>query len=175
MTSSTENFPDDRHAADGGVATSHTAWTRGRAIVSICLIVGGLLYLFAAFGLDRGDLAHPGPGLFPILIGGLAVVAGILGLLELREGHELGTHEVEVVGKKPWIFIGTMAFAVILLPTVGYFVSALAGGAAVSWAAGQKVWWKALLTGLGIALVSSIIFRMVLEVPLPSSIIDEVF
>lgn len=127
MTSSTENFPDDRHAADGGVATSHTAWTRGRAIVSICLIVGGLLYLFAAFGLDRGDLAHPGPGLFPILIGGLAVVAGILGLLELREGHELGTHEVEVVGKKPWIFIGTMAFAVILLPTVGYFVSALAG------------------------------------------------
>lgn len=90
MTSSTENFPDDRHAADGGVATSHTAWTRGRAIVSICLIVGGLLYLFAAFGLDRGDLAHPGPGLFPILIGGLAVVAGILGLLELRRATSWG-------------------------------------------------------------------------------------
>lgn len=148
---------------------------RGRRIVSLTMIGLGLPYTVASLRLDRGDLAHPGPGLFPVLVGVLAVLAGLGGVVELRRGQVSATGETLSSGKKPWIFIAAMALAVVLFPTMGYFFSALVGGAAVSWSAGQKTLWKALLIGLAIAVVSSILFRELLDVYLPSSILDELF
>lgn len=155
---------------DTSVALDRMA--RGRRTVSIVMVVAGLLFTAASLRLDRGDLAHPGPGLFPILVGGLAVVAGLLGLLELKRGQAgVGAENVSS-GPKPWFFIAAMTLGVILLPAVGFLASAFVTATCVSWVAGQKTWWKAALIGVCIALIATIAFHK-LGVYLPSTILDE--
>lgn len=146
---------------------------RGRRTISLIMIVAGLLFTVASLRLDRGDMAHPGPGLFPILVGVLAMISGVGGLLELRRGQVGAPSDEAPTGAKPWYFIGAMMAGVVLLPTLGFMVSAFVTATAVSWTAGQKTWWKALLIGLSIALISTILFREILDVNLPSSVLDE--
>lgn len=157
---------------DGPATSSTQAVDRGRRTVALVMIVAGLLYTTISLQLKRGDLAHPGPGLFPVVVGVLAVLSGVLGLLELRRKVPVTAAE-RSTGWRPWIFLGAMGLGVVLLPLVGYVVSALVTATAVSWVAGQRTWWKAVVTGLVIALVSTYLFRDVLGVFLPSWIVDE--
>ncbi len=154
-----------------GTAASSTSVDRGRRTVALLMIVAGLLFTAASLQLRRGDLAHPGPGLFPVVVGVLAVLSGLLGLLELR--RQVPVTAERSSGWRPWLFLGAMGLGVFLLPLVGYVLSALVTAAAVSWVAGQRTWWKALLTGLVIALVTTYLFRDVLDVFLPAWIVDE--
>lgn len=146
---------------------------RGRRVVSWVMIAAGLLYTITSTRLDRGDLAHPGPGLFPLLVGVLAMVSGGLGLLELRRGVVGTSGDEASSGSRPWWFIAAMAVGVVLLPTLGFVVSAFVTGSAVSWVAGQRVLWRALLIGVILAVVSAVLFQDVLGVYLPSSVLDE--
>lgn len=156
----------------GPEAASHQAVDRGRRIVALVMIVAGLLFTVASLQLERGDMAHPGPGLFPLVVGVLAVVAGLLGLLEIKRQLP-ATVPDRSSGLRPWLFLGGMGVGVFLLPLAGYVVSALVTAAAVSWVAGQRTWWKAVLTGVVIALVSAYLFRDLLDVFLPAWIVDE--
>ncbi|MCD9153141.1 tripartite tricarboxylate transporter TctB family protein [Aeromicrobium duanguangcaii] len=164
----------DLNDGDAGPAALG-AVTRGRRLISLTMIAAGLLYTVASLQLDRGELAQPGPGLFPLLVGVLAILAGGGGFWELRRGHVGSDGEAMSSGRKPWIFLVAMTLGVLSLPTLGYFVSALVCGMAVSWSAGQTKVWKALLTGLGIAVVSTFVFVRVLDVYLPSSFVDSWF
>lgn len=148
------------------------AVSRGRRTVALVMIGAGLFYTAASLRLDRGDLAHPGPGLFPLLVGVLAVLSGGLGLLEVRRQVPVTVAE-RSSGPRPWLFLAAMGLGIVLLPLVGYVVSALVLGTAVSRVAGQRTWWKALLTGVLIALVTTYLFRDVLDVFLPAWIVDE--
>lgn len=170
MSNPTAGLAETRSRSDAG-----TALVRGRRMISLGMVAVGLLFTVASGQLDRGTLANPGPGLYPILVGVLAMLAGATGLLEIRRGQIGPADDDMVTGHRHWVFLAAMALAVFLLPLLGYFVSAAIGGSVVSWSAGQKIWWKALLTGLMIAVVSSIVFISVLGVYLPGSIIDGMF
>lgn len=164
------NSVDGHDGADAtGAVLDQVA--RGRGIISLVMVVAGLLFTAASLRLDRGDLAHPGPGLFPIVVGVLAVLAGLLGLLELKRGQISGGGEDFSAGPKPWFFIIAMSLGVILLPLLGFLVSAFVTATCVSWVAGQKTLWKAALTGVCIALVATIVFHR-LGVYLPSTALD---
>ncbi len=146
---------------------------RGRMIVSAVTVLGGFGLVAASWDVDRGDLAHPGPGLYPLVVGVLAILAGATGLVEERRSAPSAAGTSVAADPKPWIFVAAMSVGIIALPTLGYLVSALITGTAVSWAAGQRTWWKALLTGAVLAVVSSLVFRDLLDVYLPASVIDE--
>lgn len=145
---------------------------RGRGIVSLVMIVAGLLFTVISLQLDRGDMAHPGPGFYPVIIGVLAIISGVLGLLELKRRVPVSASD-HSSGLRPWLFLGAMGLGVALLSQVGYAVSALVAATVVSWVAGQRTWWKALLTGVLIALITTYLFRDVLDVFLPTWIVDE--
>lgn len=168
MTGPAENSDPVRSSADDTVRIA-----RGRAIVSGLMFAAGLVFVAASLKLDRGDMAHPGPGLYPLVLGVLAAVAGIAGWLEARGTEARFSVESSGSSLRPWGFIAAMTAGAIALPTLGYLVSAFITGTAVSWVAGQRTWWKALLTGLAIAVVSSLLLRRALDVYLPASMIDE--
>lgn len=162
-------------AEDTSATKSESTVILGRRIISLSMIAVGVLYTVASLQLDRGTMAQPGPGLYPIVVGALAITSGAIGLIELARGQVGASADAMTTGRKPWIFLAAMCIGAALLPTIGYFLSAVICGAAVSLTAGQKVLWKAALTGVGIAVASALLFIKVLDVYLPASGIDRMF
>lgn len=55
---------------------------RGRVVLGAMSLAGAIGYLAAAQNMPRGDLATPGPGMFPIGVGALWIIASLVVVVE---------------------------------------------------------------------------------------------
>lgn len=159
---------------------------RGTFAISGVLFVAGIAFWFAANALPRSPLAgQVGSDGLPKLLGiTLAVLAAGLALqtyIELRKQRRSGAAaETAATGEedeKDWSghlrAFGLLAIGaayILVLPFLGYAVSAALVFAAVATYTGLKPSFKTVVFALGGAVVYYIIFVRILQIPLPAGI-----
>jgi putative tricarboxylic transport membrane protein len=142
--------------------------------VDISALILSLLYLGGAFGYPRGTMDQPGPGLYPIFVGILLVVASIgsivtdlvkpaQGELEIPKGKDLG---------RVLTVLGGGAAYVLLLPYAGHLLSAMLVVFIVLHAMGLSSWPMKIGFTIVLAVGSYYLFDILLMVPLPRGFLD---
>ncbi len=146
------------------------------------LILVGVAYSTAALALPQGSLQRPGYGFFPMLVGVVIVTASVVSLV--REGVE-GGEAAESASEEPAnepaegsastrtrVIVITVLLLVYVL--VADFLGHSATTALVTAVAlrvlGGRPWRQTLLFGLATGILSYLLFAVVLDLPLPTSI-----
>ena len=144
---------------------------RGRIAVGVTTLVIAAGYLVTALGMSLGSPVRPGPGVFPIGVGVVAIGAAILVIIEALFGRQ----EMEKVewprGEKlkalVLFFAATTAY-VVALPFLGQYISSALYLSGMLLFLGRIRWWVALLIGVVVAVAISYVFTEWLDVNLPS-------
>lgn len=134
-------------------------------------IAGGLalsaLGVFAAVYAQQyefGDLNRMGPGYFPVVLGGLLALLGLLIAIPafLRQGQA-----IHVEWKTFVLVIGSLLVFAFTLKTLGLIVATVAT-VVISTLADRETRWKGrLITAAGVALVTYLVFSLGLRMVLP--------
>ncbi|WP_144719872.1 tripartite tricarboxylate transporter TctB family protein [Agrococcus jejuensis] len=112
----------------------------------------------------------------PYVVGGLLLVAGIgvlVGQLRGRFGEAEEGEDVDLEHGTSWVTTGVVALAflslVVTIPHLGWplAVTVLFGASAI--ALGAKRWWIAVLVGLGLGVVTQLLFGSLLGLSLPAT------
>jgi putative tricarboxylic transport membrane protein len=139
-------------------------------VVGVAALLGGILLAIAGWLLDPGTSKLPGPGFFPLLI---AVTMGGLGLwLLLRPGRDEKPLRSE---SSRWssftLALASIIAYAVLLQDVGYLISTF-GLLLIQFRWVEKQNWRlSLLTAGMAAIISLVVFRVFLKVPLPPGIL----
>lgn len=142
-------------------------------VVDITATVFSLLYFWISLGYPRGTMAQPGPGLYPLLLGILVLVASIgslifdllnpiQGTLKIPKGNNLG-RVLAVAG-------GAVSY-VLLLPYAGHLLASMVVVFVVFQAMGLPSWPAKIGFTIVLALGSYYLFDVLLKVPLPKGIL----
>jgi putative tricarboxylic transport membrane protein len=140
--------------------------------VDISALILSFLYLWGALGFPRGTMDQPGPGLYPLFVGTLLVIASIgsiitdlvkpaQGELEIPKGKNLG---------RLLVVAGAAAAYVLLLPYAGHLLAAIMLVFVVLHTMGLTSWPMKIGVTIAIALGSYYLFDILLMVPLPRGI-----
>jgi putative tricarboxylic transport membrane protein len=140
------------------------------ALTAIVALGLGGLHLAGALQYGRGALAHPGPGIFPLVVAVLLLVGAagtaveaMLSRDDTSVGWPRGLAGARVVG----LAAATGAY-VVLLPMLGH---PLGGGLLALTALrimGLRPWWWSLVVATALAGASHYLFTVGLGVPLPA-------
>lgn len=143
---------------------------------SVCAALG--LYTIVGAGFIRvppGSASVLGPRFFPYFVGSILFVASVVVIVDIARGHRGAPDEgedVDVHAKTDWrtVLLLMLCFLslLVLIELAGWpFAAAvLFGGAAIT--LGAKRWWVALLIGLGLGLVTQLVFGVWLGLSLPA-------
>jgi len=138
----------------------------------------GVVYLLMGLRYPVGTTANPGPGLYPLFVGGLLLVSSVAGGLEIFRAAraDVGRQRecAPLWGKHAWRLVTivlTMGVYIIILPYAGHMF----GGIIVTFAALQAVglirWYTKLILTLFIPVGSFLLFDTILGVSLPKGIL----
>lgn len=139
---------------------------------------GGLLlsagYLGMAFQLPLGDMARPGAGIFPILVGGLMVFAS---LSTIWEGWRTGTGEqLELPSgqdrSRLLVLVGAMSVYVVGLPWLGQIVASTLFLISLMRVMSDVSWLRVITYSLVISITIYVVFVRLLNVPMPRGIVN---
>ena len=138
-----------------------------------CLSIG-VVYLLMGLRYPVGTTANPGPGLYPLFVGGLLLVSSVAGGLEVFRANARQRESTPLWGKHAWRLVTivlTMSVYIIILPYAGHMF----GGIIVTFAALQVVggikWYTKLILTLLIPVGSFLLFDTILGVSLPKGIL----
>jgi len=136
---------------------------------SLCLMVIGLLIAWQAQKLTVGDYHAPGPGFFPFYLSILLIITGaaifIQGLREKPEEEEAAPRKMRVAITLAAIFIYPF-----LLEPLGYIPTTFLLMVLCIRLMLKKAWWFAPAVSIAISLFSYIIFKVWLQVLLPTGL-----
>jgi putative tricarboxylic transport membrane protein len=163
-----------------GVAPAAAESRRGivgeYVFASVCAALG--LYAIIGAGFIRvppGSASVLGPRFFPYFVGSILFVASVVVIVDIARGHRGQPEEgedVDASAKTDWrtVLLLMLCFLslLLLIELAGWpFAAAvLFGGAAIT--LGAKRWWMALLIGLGLGLVTQVVFGVWLGLSLPA-------
>lgn len=145
----------------------------GRGVLGVVCLGLSVGYLLMALGMPAGDLASPGPGLFPTGVGIAAVVISLIVIAEavfkrseggpvyLPRGQEL---------RQSLIFMGTLVAFIVILPFAGMYVASTLYVAAFLKFAGRLGWTRSVVFGVLIGAGLTFLFSTALGIPLPRGI-----
>lgn len=145
----------------------------GRLIVGVVGLAGSIGYLVMAIDMPTGSMDSPGPGMFPIGVGVLAVVVSLIVIGEgLLKSGPTGDVELPVrfERRQALYFLGTLVAYILLLPLLGQYVAASLYVIATLKLLGGLSWVRSILVGLAMGIGVSALFGEVLDVSLPSGI-----
>ncbi|TCP54258.1 tripartite tricarboxylate transporter TctB family protein [Tamaricihabitans halophyticus] len=145
---------------------------QARARLMICLlsVLLGAGYLLMALDVPRGSIERPGPGVFPLLAGGLAVFAGLLVSWESRGaiGSLRDWRWSDRTAALRWLlFTGSVLVGIVLMPLFGFSVGAFVPALTVLRLTAQLGWIKAVLGAAAIAVLTHLAFVELFAIQLP--------
>lgn len=147
----------------------------------------GVLALGLFTIVDASTIAVPssvntvGPRVFPYAVGALLVASAVALFVDLARGR-LGDAEegedVDTTVSTDWITVlkltASFAALVVLVEPLGWPIAAtvLFGGA--GWSLGARPWWRPVLAGAVVAVVTQIVFTQLLGLFLPAGPLEGV-
>jgi putative tricarboxylic transport membrane protein len=137
----------------------------GLGAIALAVPVG-----LASWGYGLGSPTAPGPGFWPFLI--TLTIAGLGAALLLRpDSSFLAPSSADSRWASLGISLGTLGFFVLALEPLGYpLTTVLLLLVQFRWVEGRP-WRMSLLTAVLAAIVSFVVFRLLLHVPLPAGIV----
>ena len=178
--SSGAHAPED---APGGTSTAPDTTRRDRRgivgeyiFASVCAALGAYTIIGAGFiRVPPGSASVLGPRFFPYFVGSILFVAAVVVIVDIargRRGQPEQEEDVDPNAKTDWrtVLLLMLCFLslLVLIELAGWpiAVAVLFGGAAVT--LGAKRWWVALLVGIGLGLVTQLVFGAWLGLSLPA-------
>lgn len=132
----------------------------------------GLLYLAEDLRYPLGTLPQPGPGFYPLIIGTLMVIAGVgIGLEGVFQRAQGGIHWPG--GRARWRVLAVVmanGIYIFLLPYLGHPACCTILNLVVLQVMGLTGWPLKIGLALTLGLGSHYLFKILLNVPLPSGI-----
>ncbi len=139
------------------------------AALAFLLLGSGQIYLSLRLPGGVGlSAAEPGPGLFPLLVGGLMCAAAALNLVQvlLERGSE--KFDLRKNARDIALLVGAIAAYIVLLPRAGFVISAFLMLFATLSLYGMPGVWRRAAVAAVVTLVALAVFRMLLGVNFPS-------
>lgn len=144
-------------------------------IVSCASVLIVLFYLVEDRNYPIGSLSHPGPGLYPMLVGAMMLIATSMTVVEAVKGtNQQGISFDWPHGIGRWRVIAVVLAALgytLLLDRLGDLVVGFFAAALVTWVMGMKTIWKAVIVAAVLVGLFHLIFAYFLGVPLPQGTI----
>ena len=146
--------------------------SRSEAIFAFLLLFAGSAIAVISWGYGFGTLMHPGPGFYPIFIGGAIGVFSLFILVsELRSGP--AEPPLDKSGARTLVFMAsTFALWILAMPLLGYVVVTLLATYAFCKIMNLEGWWKPLAVSAGTALFIYALFDYWLYIDLPRGILE---
>lgn len=142
---------------------------------SVFLIAVGLAFLLGGVQLGIGHLHEPGPGFFPLLIGGVVFFLSLLqfiGSYADRAGFSKqgGFWKEKESWKRVSSSLFSLVFYLLFLDYLGYIATTFPFLLYLIKFTGKKGWPSSILIAALASLISYLLFRVGMEVPLPKGI-----
>ncbi len=142
---------------------------------SLFLMAVGLAFLLGGVQLGMGHLHEPGPGFFPLLIGGVVVVLSFLqglGSYSGRGGFSKpdGFWKERNSWKRVTSSLFSLVFYLLLLNPLGYIVTTFPFLLYLIKFTGKKGWPSSILVATLASLISYLLFKVGMEISLPKGI-----
>lgn len=182
MTSPIPVPPDDAPASGGAPAGGAGAVTGARPPVGefvfagICAAVGVYTIIGAGFiRVPPGSASVLGPRVFPYAVGVLLLVASLVVIAQVLRGGR-GTpddgEDIDPDAPTDWLTVAKLvvcfATQLVLIDWAGWPIAVAVLFAGAGWSLGAKRWWVALAAGLGLGLVTQLVFGAWLGLSLPA-------
>jgi hypothetical protein len=131
----------------------------------VLFIAVGLAAIFFVRGHQMGTAMRMGPAYFPTILGLLQVLIGIAVMLRalVRPGLPLGQFAVAKIA----LVLGAIVLFGLLLRGLGLIIAIIVIVVLSAYASKNFRWPVALVLAVGIAICSSIIFVLLLGIPIP--------
>lgn len=135
-------------------------------LAGLVFIAFGLSFAYAASGYDLGTAIRMGPGYFPIVLGGLLVVLGILVLVEAAVAGDQGA-----IGAIPWrgivLILGAVLFFGFSVRRLGLVPSLFFTVLLAAFSSTRTGIAAALIIAAVLTLSCTLIFSYALGLPVP--------
>lgn len=142
---------------------------RAKAVTDAVIVVVAAGYAVLASELGLGDSSRPGPGFFPLLVGGVLMLAAGIHLvslvvrqLRLRADAGIGRPSAQA-----GLVLAALAAYLVALPLLGHMIAASIMSAAVLKLLGTRRTWVILAIAVMTGFLSDLLFTVVLGVTLP--------
>lgn len=142
-------------------------------VIVVLSSLAGMLYLVEAHRYPRGTLAQPGPGLYPLLVGGLMVLSAFgVGLEATRDRRWRSIEWPEERSRwRVTAVVGATLGYIALLPYAGHPLAAALVTLVILQVMGLPSRLLKVAISLLVALGSHYLFAILLGVPLPLGIL----
>ena len=141
-------------------------------VIAVLSFLTGVLYLVEAHRYPRGTMAQPGPGLYPLLVGGLLAFSALGVGLEAAHGR-LPRSVPWPEGTARWrvsaVVVATLGY-ILLLPYTGHPLAAALVTLVTLQVMGLPSWPLKVTISLLVASGSHYVFAVLLGVPLPMGV-----
>jgi putative tricarboxylic transport membrane protein len=145
-------------------------------VVGAGFAAAGALIVTATLGYPTLDGGHPGPALFPRLVGGLMALGGgalaVRGVRARDAGEQVewrALHRTAGFVNAACVLAAVTAY-VLLADRVGFLLMGAAVVTVLMWRLGVRL-WKAALVGVLFTVAVHFLFAKVLRVPLPPGLL----
>jgi hypothetical protein len=158
------------------------------AIFAGFILLVGVIYEVMALRMPRGDIAYPGPGFYPMLVGiFLILTAGSCFAWLLAKGRSISPEPTSgQVGerspapgmtsfRKTMQLLALLVFYALTLKYLGFLLAIFIFMLASIRIFGYRRWWPSLGITAIIAAVSHLSFAVCLNVPLPQGIPGDIW
>lgn len=143
---------------------------RARLVIGLFGLAAFCYFTWDASNMPLGQLAMPGPGLFPLIIGTFGIVASAIvivdALFKLRQGATLAVAHGRTAKQLIGILLLLVLF-VLIIDLVGTYLAAIVFCALSVKLLSPHPWWRSVLYGATMAVICVFIFDGLLNVSLP--------
>jgi putative tricarboxylic transport membrane protein len=144
---------------------------KARLIVGIIALVLSCGYLAQAIAMPQGTITSPGPGMFPVGVGVIAVATSLIVMGEsLFTGHNAGAVDLPSghQRRQAITFMITLVVFILILPVVGQYIAASVYVVASLRFMGGLSWLRSAVYGVAIGAGVSLLFIEFLSIRMPS-------
>ncbi|MFT4030075.1 MAG: tripartite tricarboxylate transporter TctB family protein [Protaetiibacter sp.] len=166
--------PDPR--ATGSFATipvRGTTYFRASAAVAVLIATISVYIVVTGVGYGIWDGTRPGPGFFPICVGGVMTLLSTIWAVQSfteRGAREDDSSIPDRRGALHILFsVGIVVAFIVLVDVIGFVISFAVCAFGLFWFVAARRWWVAVVLAIITAAAVNALFRLALNVPLPVS------
>ena len=151
---------------------------------SLVLLLFGLGYLLYDLKYSLDTWANPGPGIFPLMAGGVLVILSLYQSVQVfrrcRGGEDKGApggnlrsilQSLKSDQRKPLLMIGLFVIYLLMVKWVGFFVSDFLFVVFCSKLIGAKGWGRPIALSAGVNLFCYFLFEVWLKLSFPRGVL----